>query len=250
MHQAAREFPQAEQRFQQAIDIVTETHGPNHPDAARYLQNLAALYDQEGKYSAAEPLYRRSFEINDAVLTEILNIGSEGNKLAELSNLADPIPALLSFQERAGSQVPEARALAFEAVARRKGRVLDEVRDWRERLRLSSDPAVLTRFNQWDAMLECQSSLTIALGYRDLKPAVVGGCSLPGTELEGRYERLLQDLRTSWSAELGRQGVAAIKVLQQRRDALEAALSRESPQFGAAVNPARLEDIRCAPCAG
>ncbi len=244
VHQAAREFPQAEQRFQQAIDIVTETHGPNHPDAARYLQNLGALYDQEGKFSAAEPLYRRSFEINDAVLTEILNIGSESNKLAELSNLGDPIPALLSFQERAGSQVPEARALAFEAVARRKGRVLDEVRDWRERLRLSSDPAVLTRFNQWDAMLECQSSLTIALGYRDLKPAVVGGCSLPGTELEGRYERLLQDLRTSWSAELGRQAVAASKVLQQQRDALEAALSRESPQFGAAVNPARLEDIR------
>ena len=244
VHQAAREFPQAEQRFQQAIDIVTETDGPNHPDAARYLQNLATLYDQEGKYSAAAPLYRRSFEINDAVLSDILNIGSESNKLAELSNLADPIPALLSFQERAGSQVPEARALAFEAVARRKGRVLDEVRDWRERLRLSSDPAVLTRFNQWDAMLECQSSLTIALGYRDLKPAVVGGCSLPGTELEGRYERLLQDLRTGWSAELGRQAVAVVKVLQQRRDTLEAALSRESPQFGAAISPARFDDIR------
>ncbi|HTS50499.1 MAG TPA: CHAT domain-containing tetratricopeptide repeat protein [Bryobacteraceae bacterium] len=244
VHQAAREFPQAEQRFQQAIDIVTETQGPNHPDVGRYVQNLAALYDQEGKYRAAEPLYRRSFEINDAVLTGILNIGSESNKLAEISNLADPIPALLSFQERAAGQVPEARALAFEAVARRKGRVLDEVRDWRERLRLSSDPAVLTRFNQWEAMLECQSSLSIALGYRDLKPAVVGGCSLPGTELEGRYERLLQDLRTTWSTELGRQAVAAIGVLQQRRDALEAALSRESPQFGASLSPARLKDIQ------
>ncbi len=244
VHQDAREFPQAERRFEQAIGIVTETQGPNHPDLASYVQNLAALYDQEGNYRAAEPLYRRSFEINDAVLTGILNIGAESNKLAEISNLADPIPALLSFQERAARQVPEARALAFEAVARRKGRVLDEVRDWRERLRLSSDPAILTRFNQWEAMLECQSSLTIALGYRDLKPAVLGGCSLPGTELEGRYERLLQDLRTTWSAEVGRQAVAAIGVLQQRRDALEAALSRESPQFGAALSPASLKDIQ------
>ncbi len=244
VHQASREFAQAEQRFQQAIGIITETGGPNHPDAAKYLQNLAELYGQEGKYRAALPLYRRSFEINDAVLADILNIGSESNKLAELANLSDPIPALISFQQRAGSEVPEARTLAFEAVARRKGRVLDEVRDWRERLRLSSDPAVLAGFNQWEAMLECQSSLTIALGYRDLRPAVVGSCSLPGTELEGRYERLLQDLRTNWSADLGRQAVAAIKALQQRRDALEATLSRESPQFGSAVTPSRFEDIR------
>ena len=125
VHQDAREFPQAERRFEQAIGIVTETQGPNHPDLASYVQNLAALYDQEGNYRAAEPLYRRSFEINDAVFTGILNIGAESNKLAEISNLADPIPALLSFQERAARQVPEARALAFEAVARRKGRVLD-----------------------------------------------------------------------------------------------------------------------------
>ena len=244
VHQASHEFPQAEQRFKQAISIVTETHGGSHPDLARYTQNLAELYSQEDKFREAEPLYRRSFEINDAILTDILNIGSERSKLAELSNLEDPIPALISFQQRAGAQVPEARTLAFEAVARRKGRVLDEVRDWRERLRLSSDPAVLKQFNQWDAMLECQSSLTIALGYRDLKPAVVGNCSLPGTQLAGRYERLLQDLRIKWTPELGKQSLAALKVLKEQRDALEADLSRESPQFGAALTPIRFEDIR------
>jgi CHAT domain-containing protein/Flp pilus assembly protein TadD len=244
VHQSAHEYSEAEQRFRQAIDIVTETQGPNHPNAAKYIQNLAALYDQEGKYRAAEPLYRRSFEINDLALTDILNVGSERSKLAELSNLDDPIPALISFQQRAAGQVPEARALAFEAVARRKGRVLDEVRDWRERLRLSSDAAVLTRFNQWEAMLECQSSLTVALGYRDLKPEVVGGCSLPGTEFEGRYERLLQDLRTNWKPELGQQALAAVKALQQRRDALEATLSRDSPQFGAAVSAPHFDEIR------
>jgi CHAT domain-containing protein len=250
VHEAAREFPDAEQRFKQAIDIVTETHGQSHPDLGRYLNNLAALYDREGKYREAEPLYRRSFEINDAVLTEILNIGSEATKLAELANLDDPLPALISFQQRAADRLPEARTLAFEAVARRKGRVLDEVRDWRERLRLSSDPAVLKRFNEWEAMLECQSSLTIALGYRDLKPEVVGSCSLPGTELEGRYERLLQDLRTTWTPELGRQTLGALQALKQRRDVLESALTRESPQFGEAVSPIHFEDIQSHLAAG
>jgi len=244
VHQAAREFPDAERLFKQAIDIVTETQGPNHPDRGRYLGQLAAIYDQQGKPREAEPLYRASFNINDAVLTDILNIGSESSKIAELANLDDPIPALIAFQQHSGSQVPAARELAWEAVARRKGRVLDEVRDWRDRLRLSSDPAILTRFNQWEAMLECQSSLTIALGYRDLKPTVLGGCSLTGTDLEGRYERLLQDLRTKWTSQLGGEALGAIAVLKHRRDALETALARDSPQFGAAVNPVRFDELR------
>jgi len=242
-HLAAGEWSEAEKLFRQAISIVTETQGPNHPDLARYISNLAALYDRLGKPDQAEPLLRSSFNINDAVLTDILNTGSESSKVTELSNLDDPIPELIAFQQHSGDRVPKARELAWEAVARRKGRVLDQVRDWRERLRLSSDPAILTRFNQWEALLECQSSLTIALGYRDLKPTVLGGCSLTGTELQGRYERLLQDLRTKWTAELSRDALNALQAIKQRRDTLETALARESPQFGAAVSPVRFDDI-------
>src|SRR5579883_526328 len=149
VHQAAHEYPQAEERLRQAIAIVTETQGANHPDVGRFDHELAALNDEQGKYREAAALYRRSFEINDAVLSDILDTGSETSKLAELATLEDPIPALISFQQRAGDRVPDAGALAFEAVARRKGRVLDEVRDWRERLRVSSDSAVLKRFNEW-----------------------------------------------------------------------------------------------------
>jgi CHAT domain-containing protein len=93
-------------------------------------------------------------------------------------------------------------------------------------------------------MLECQASMTIALGYRDLKPAVVGTCALPGTELEGRYERLLHDLRTNWTDALGKQALQAVAALRQRIDTLEAELSRDIPQFASTIRPARLEDIR------
>src|SRR2546423_11683286 len=111
----------------------------------------------------------------------MLTIGSERNKSAVLANLEDPIPMLLSFQQKAGDRLPAARALAFEAVASRKGRVLDQVHEWGQTLRENSSNAVRERFNQWEAMLECQASLTVALGYRDLKQAVVGTCALPGT---------------------------------------------------------------------
>ena len=244
VHEAAREFPQAEQNLREAVAIVTETQGENHPDLARYLQLLAMFYDQTGDYRKAEPLYRRSFEINDRFLTDVLNIGAESNKAALVANMDDQVSTLISFAERAGSRVPEARALAFEAVARRKGRILDQVRDWRQMLRENTDAGLRKQAGEWEAMIECQASLTTALGYRDLKPVVVGTCALRDTELEGRYERLLHDLRSKWTADLGQQTSKALQLLKQRRDTLEANLSRELPMFGSAVSPVRLEEIR------
>ena len=244
VHQSAHEYAAAEQLLQRAIAIVQETQGKNHPDLARYLERLGAVYDEAGDYRAAEPLYRRSVAIADRAMTEMLTVGSEANKAAVLANLEDPIPLLLGFQRRAGDRLPAARALAFEAVARRKGRLADQARDWGYSLRENSDPGIRDRFHQREAMLACQASLTLALGFRDLKPAVVGTCALPGTGLDGRYERLLHDLRTNWTDALGRQALQAVGVLKQRVDTLEAGLSRDLPQFASAVRPATLDDIR------
>ncbi len=112
VHQAAHEYPQAEQALQQAIDIVRETQGESHPDLARYLLRLAAVYDEAGDYRAAEPLYRRSLEISDRTLADMLTVGSERNKAAVLANLEDPIPLLLGIPakgRRSASLRPRAR---------------------------------------------------------------------------------------------------------------------------------------------
>ncbi|HTB12436.1 MAG TPA: CHAT domain-containing tetratricopeptide repeat protein [Bryobacteraceae bacterium] len=242
--QSTRKYSEAERQLQEAIAIIKETQGENHPDLAPYLERLAVIYDEAGDYRAAEPLYRRSLDISDRALADMLTVGSERNKAAVGANLGDPIPMLLSFQRRAGDQLPPARALAFEAVARRKGRVLDQLHDWGQSLRENPNAGVRDRFNQRQAMLECQASLTIALGYRDLRPALVGTCALLGTDLESRYERLLHDLRTNWTAALSRQALEAVEVLKQHIETLEASLSRETPQFASAIRPVRLEDIR------
>ncbi len=238
IHQAAREYQEAGDQLRQAISIVTESLGPNHPDLARYLADLAGLFDQQGNYGAALPLYRHSFEINDRVLSGVLNVGSERTKAEVLANLDDPLPALLRFQKRTGDQFPEARVLAFEAVARRKDRVLDHVRDWRESLRENSAGDVRARLGEWQTMLECESSLTTALGYRDLKSAVAGTCPA------ANYGRLLSDLRTNSSDAVGRKALEALHDMDQRRDTLEAALSRDLPGFQASVQPASLEAMR------
>ncbi len=242
VQQSTHEYPQAEQSLRQAISIVEETQGANHPDLAQYLERLAAVYEEAGDYASAEPLYRRSLDVSDRALADMLTIGSERNKAAVLANLDDPVPRLIEFQVKARSAA--ARELAFEAVARRKGRILDAVHDWGQTLRDDSDAGVRQRFTQREAMVECEASFTVALGYRDLKPAVVGTCALPGTELEGRYERLLHELRTNWTDARGKQALQAIGVLRQHIDMLEAGLSRDIPQFASVLRPARLEDIR------
>ena len=244
VHQSAGEYAQSEQLLREAVGIVQQTQGEDHPDLAPYLESLAAVYDQAGDYREAEPLYRRSLDISDRALADMLTVGSESSKAAVVANLEDPIPRLLSFQRRAGDRLPAARALAFEAVARRKGRILDEVHDWGQSLRSSPDSAIRSRFRQWEEMLQCEASLSIALGYRELKPAVVGTCALPDTELAGRYERLLHDLRANWTDALGRQALQAVSVLKQRIDLLEAGLSRQIPQFSSARRPVQFEDIR------
>lgn len=242
VQQSAHEYPQAEQSLRQAIAIVEETQGANHPDLAQYLERLAAVYDEAGDYANAEPLYRRSLDVSDGALADMLTIGSERNKEAVLANLEDPIPRLVAFQMKARSST--SRALAFEAVARRKGRILDAVHDWGQTLRDSADAGIRQQLNQRETMVECEASLTIALGYRDLKPAVVGTCALPGTELEGRYERLLHELRTNWTDARGKQALQAIGVLRQHIDTLQAVLSREIPQLASVLRPAGLEGIR------
>jgi len=242
VHQSAHEYPEAERCLRDAVAIVEEIQGANHPDLAQYLERLAAVYEEAGDYASAAPLYRRSLDISDRALADMLTIGGERNKAAVLANLDDPVPRLIAFQAKA--RTPEARTLAFEAVARRKGRVLDAVHDWGQAVRADSDPGIRLRLQQRRAMVECEASLTVALGYRDLKPGVVGGCALQGTELEGKYERLLHELRTSWTAARGKQALDDVGVLRQRIETLDAALSRGIPQFVSALRPARLEDIR------
>jgi len=243
VYQAKHEYAEAERSLKQAVDLIERTEGESHPDLAQYLYKLARVYDEGGAYSSAAPLYRRSLAISDRALTDILSIGSESSRNAVIANLDDPIPALIAFQSKVADKLPDTRVLAFEAVARRKGRVLDQVHDWSARLSQNADPSIQESLLRRQGMIECQASLSTALGYRDIKAAVVGTCSLPGTDLAGRYERLLHDLRANWTPTLGQQGLQALQVLNERIDRTEASLSRALPQFATAVRPVEMRQI-------
>jgi tetratricopeptide (TPR) repeat protein len=56
-------YGKAEPLFEQALQISRKALGPEHPDTARSLGKLAALYESMGAYDKAEPLYQQAIQI-------------------------------------------------------------------------------------------------------------------------------------------------------------------------------------------
>ena len=54
--------------YQRALAIEEKALGPEHPDVATSLNNLAELYRDQGKYGEAEPLYQRALAIDEKAL--------------------------------------------------------------------------------------------------------------------------------------------------------------------------------------
>src|SRR6516165_2139415 len=49
--------------FQQALETRKKELGPEHPDTANSLNNLAELYQLMGDYAKAEPIYQQALQI-------------------------------------------------------------------------------------------------------------------------------------------------------------------------------------------
>jgi tetratricopeptide (TPR) repeat protein len=83
MTQARSNFIQAEPLYQKALAIQRQALGPDHPDVATSLSNLALLYQAQGKYEQARPLYQQALAIQRRAL------GPDHPDVAKsLSNLA------------------------------------------------------------------------------------------------------------------------------------------------------------------
>jgi tetratricopeptide (TPR) repeat protein len=88
---------EAEPLYRRSLAIREQQLGPDHLVVATSLNNLAGLYDSQGRYGEAEPLYRRSLVIREHQL------GAEHPAVAtSLNNLA----GLYDSQGRYGEAEP------------------------------------------------------------------------------------------------------------------------------------------------
>jgi len=68
-----------------ALEVKEKALGPDHPDIALSLNNLAGLYDSQGKYDEAEPFYTRALGIWEKALgPDHPNVATSLNNLAGL----------------------------------------------------------------------------------------------------------------------------------------------------------------------
>jgi tetratricopeptide (TPR) repeat protein len=71
--------------YEEFARLIEDHLGPEHPNTAASINNLAALYDAQGRYEEAEPLYERALEIREKVLgPEHPNTALSINNLAQL----------------------------------------------------------------------------------------------------------------------------------------------------------------------
>ena len=68
---------------QQALQLRRQVLCESHPDTLANLNNLAALYDSQGRYGEAEPLFKQALQLSRQVLGE-----SHPQTLTSLNNLA------------------------------------------------------------------------------------------------------------------------------------------------------------------
>ena len=62
-YRAQGRYEQVEPLMQRALAIRETILGPEHPEVAERLHDLARLYTDQGRYSDAEPLYQRALAI-------------------------------------------------------------------------------------------------------------------------------------------------------------------------------------------
>ena len=83
--QAEGKYGKAATIWRQVLAIAEQALGPNHPDVANSLNDLALLLKNQGQYAAAEPLYRRSLAIvKKALGPDHHNVATSLNNLAGL----------------------------------------------------------------------------------------------------------------------------------------------------------------------
>ena len=111
-------YQQAFELYERALATREKELGPEHPDVATTLNNLAGLYESKGDYDAALPLYKRALAIREKALgPEHPYVATTLNNLAGLYRAKGDDDAALPLYERALAISEKALGLEHPDVA-------------------------------------------------------------------------------------------------------------------------------------
>ena len=125
LYQDQGKYAAAEPLFKRALEISEKALGPDHPDVAIDLTNLALLYQDQGKTELAKRFLQQGVQVEEQVLNLNLLGGSERQQQLYLQTFSRRTDGVVSFHLLAMPRDPEASQLALTTILQRKGRILD-----------------------------------------------------------------------------------------------------------------------------
>jgi CHAT domain-containing protein/Tfp pilus assembly protein PilF len=212
LHYFRGEYEEATPLYLRALEIRERTVGIYHPEVAASLTQIAALFAAKGDMDGAVKYQSRANEIGERNLALDLVIGSERQKLAYLALQSKQTDQTISLHLQYAPQNSTARRLAASTVLQHKGRALDAMSDSFATLRRRAGPE--------DRVLLDQLKETIA----KLAGLVLNG---PQKVSPGDHQKQIAEL-------------------EQRKEKLEADISRKSAEFLAQSQPITIAAVQSA----
>jgi tetratricopeptide (TPR) repeat protein len=110
LYYSEKRYAEAEQLYRRSLAIWESAMGPNNPDLATTLDNLAVALVSQDKYAEAEQLYRRSLALRQSVTTASLN-----NLAMALEGRGQDAAAERYYKQAVamGEKLPDTAMLAF-----------------------------------------------------------------------------------------------------------------------------------------
>jgi CHAT domain-containing protein len=118
-------YSEAEPLYKQALAIIKQQLGDNHPDTATSLNNLAALYQSQDDIPQAINYLSQGLAVEEYNLSENLNIGDDKQKQDYMAKVLGTTDWVISLNLQAAPNNPQATRLALKTILERKGRILD-----------------------------------------------------------------------------------------------------------------------------
>ncbi|MCY7276218.1 MAG: CHAT domain-containing protein, partial [Phormidesmis sp. CAN_BIN44] len=247
-------YSDAEPFYQQALSIYKTALGEKHPNVATSLNNLAALYSDQGRYRDAEPFYQQALSIRKAVLGEKHpDVAQSLNNLAALYSAQGDLPHAADSLEQ-GLNVQETNLIGNLAFGSER-----QKQDYIKTVSGTTDASISLAFESKSSLLKADRlALTTALRR---KGRVLDAVSVSTQILLGQKatDPAVQKLYNEWRSVLQQQSnlvyrglgdqapeqyKATLEQLEIEQDRLESALSRVSSEFSQEIKPVELASVQ------
>ena len=241
------EYSKAEPLYRRALEIKKKVLGEEHPEYAPSLGNLGMLYKMMGEYARAEPLLRQELELSRKVLGEehpdyAASLDNLGSLYSDMADYAKAEPLLRQGLKRQRKQLELCSVIQSErqqlAMADLLRATLDGYLALAIRSADYSEPAFVQSLAWKGAVLARQRLQRLARSEPQLQ-----GTFAELQQVSSRLAKLAfatpePDQLSTWRKQLAE--------LTEKRESLEAELSRRSEDYRRSRQKISVDDLRSA----